>query len=143
MTVANRPPARTDAGGLLSPTLSLPPRSKTPKRGGRGGRTSAPSYDRNEMRVTLALRDGALCQGCGYEPPTPPGSLNPELEYLDIDHIKPRADKGSDNMRNLCLLCPPCNRRKSHIWTLAQLRESNRRHKKMINVRRLNKKLAG
>ena len=142
VTVANRPPARTDAGGLLSPTLSLPPRSETQKRGGKGGRTIAPSYDRNEIRVTLAMRDGALCQGCGYEPPTPPGSLNPELEYLDIDHIKPRADKGSDDVRNLCLLCPPCNRRKAHIWTLAQLRESNQRHKKMVNARRLKRKLA-
>lgn len=142
VTVANRPPKRADVPGLSPPTLSLPSRSKTQKRGGGSARTSAPSCDRNEMRVNLAMRDGALCQGCGYEPPTPPGSLNPELEYLEIDHIKPRADKGSDDMRNLCLLCPPCNRRKAHIWTLAQLRESNRRHKKMVNARRLNKKLA-
>ncbi|MCY4144907.1 MAG: DNA methyltransferase [Chloroflexi bacterium] len=133
-------PTRTDVRGLLPPTFSLPPAPKLKKRG-RRGQTAAPAYDRNEMRVHLALRDGPYCQGCGMTPPTMPGSLSPELEYLDIDHIKPRADAGGDNEKNLCLLCPPCNRRKAHIWTLAQLRQANQRTKKMLDRSKIKKEL--
>ena len=140
VTVAMSPPKRTDLRELLPPMLSLPPAIETRGRRKRK-KTNAPSYDRNEMRVRLALRDGPYCQGCGMLPPTMPGSLSPELEYLDIDHIVPRADAGSDFEKNLCLLCPPCNRRKAHIWTLAQLRQANQRTKKMLDRSQLKKEL--
>ncbi|MXX84741.1 MAG: hypothetical protein F4Y70_14970 [Chloroflexi bacterium] len=140
VTISHDAPRRTDVRGLLPPTFSLPPAPKSRRRG-RRKQSGAPTYDRNEMRVHLALRDGACCQGCGMTPPTMPGSLSPELEYLDIDHIKPRADAGGDNEKNLCLLCPPCNRRKAHIWTLAQLRQANQRTKKMLDKSKLKKSL--
>ena len=140
VTVCFSAPHRTDVRKLLPPTFSLPPVSE--KKGRRKKKKSnVPSYDRNEMRVHLALRDGHYCQGCGMLPPTMPGSLSPELEYLDIDHIVPRSDAGSDNENNLCLLCPPCNRRKAHIWTLAQLRQANQRTKKMLDSSKLKKEL--
>ncbi|MDE2750760.1 MAG: DNA methyltransferase [Chloroflexota bacterium] len=139
VTVSTVAPKRTDVKGLFPPTFSLPPTPKGKRRGRR--RTSAPSYDRNEMRVRLAIRDGHYCQGCGMLPPTMPGSLSPELDYLDIDHIVPRADAGSDHEKNLCLLCPPCNRRKANIWTLAQLRQANQRMKKMLDKSKLRKEL--
>lgn len=137
VTISTAAPPRTDVRYLFSPTLTLPSRKKTKGKKKNG----APGYDRNTMRVWLAMRDGHYCQGCGMLPPTMPGSLSPELEYLEIDHIKPRADAGGDNEKNLCLLCPPCNRRKSNIWTLGQLREANQRTNKMLDKSKLRKEL--
>jgi 5-methylcytosine-specific restriction endonuclease McrA len=34
------------------------------------------------------------------------------LDILEVDHIKPRALRGSDRPSNLQLLCPPCNKKK-------------------------------
>ena len=66
------------------------------------------------MREKLIIRDGQRCQGCGWEPEWP--------DYLQVDHNKPKALKGSDEMSNLALLCDPCNRKKSNKLTIAELR---------------------
>ena len=34
------------------------------------------------------------------------------LSDLEVDHIKPRAKRGTDNPANLQLLCPTCNKKK-------------------------------
>jgi 5-methylcytosine-specific restriction endonuclease McrA len=36
-----------------------------------------------------------------------------DLDILEVDHIIPRAKRGSDRPSNLQLLCPPCNKKKS------------------------------
>ena len=36
------------------------------------------------------------------------------LSDLEVDHIKPRSKRGTDNPANLQLLCPTCNRKKSN-----------------------------
>ena len=88
------------------------------------GGTGAPKkgYKPEDVRRYLAVREASgthidmnlACQGCGYTPP--------RLEYQDIDHIVPRAQGGKNNWDNLCLLCPPCNRRKAHKLTVDELR---------------------
>ena len=60
------------------------------------------------------LSNGMRCQGCGWEPPY--------LDYLQVDHKKPRSLGGVDEMDNFALLCDPCNRLKSNKLTLAELR---------------------
>lgn len=36
------------------------------------------------------------------------------LSDFQVDHIKPRSKRGTDNPANLQLLCPTCNRKKSN-----------------------------
>ena len=35
------------------------------------------------------------------------------LSDLQVDHIKPRSKRGTDNPANLQLLCPTCNKKKA------------------------------
>jgi 5-methylcytosine-specific restriction endonuclease McrA len=43
-----------------------------------------------------------MCQYCGSE-----------LDYWEVDHIKPIEDLGSDDLSNLAAACHGCNRAKS------------------------------
>ena len=48
--------------------------------------------------VSLLKRDGWSCAHCGAT-----------CAALQVDHIVPFSDGGSDTLRNLQWLCPPCN----------------------------------
>ena len=72
------------------------------------------------QHVTLITDIGAYCQGCGRD-----YGFDPRV--LEVDHIRPKADGGSDAYDNLTLLCPPCNREKRDRYTLSHLQVINRR----------------
>ncbi len=55
------------------------------------------------VREYILERDGFRCRSCGKAPP--------EVE-LQIDHIIPIAQGGSNDISNLQTLCKTCNRRK-------------------------------
>lgn len=61
------------------------------------------------MTITLAerfeilTRDGFTCQYCGRQAP--------ETE-LEVDHVQPRSQRGTDERRNLVTTCRDCNRGK-------------------------------
>jgi hypothetical protein len=55
-------------------------------------------------RFRILHRDTFVCRYCGAKP----GS-----EFLEVDHLIPRARGGSDNDINLVTACKTCNRRKS------------------------------
>lgn len=57
--------------------------------------------NRREIITKLIERDGACCSSCGQ-------LLNPD--NVDIDHIIPYAYGGTDELENLHLVCPQCNR---------------------------------
>ena len=95
-------PVRTDDGEPAAPELFLEP-SKPKER-----RISVP-----EAREALAKRDGMRCQGCGWEPEY--------LDFMHVDHKKPRKLKGKESLDNFALLCEPCNRKKSYKLTLREL----------------------
>ena len=63
---------------------------------------------------------GAYCQGCG-------ANYGFDPRVLEVDHIRPKADGGSDAYDNLTLLCPPCNRAKSDRLALTGLQMQNRK----------------
>jgi 5-methylcytosine-specific restriction endonuclease McrA len=46
---------------------------------------------------------GYRCKLCRREFP---------LDIMEVDHIRPRALRGTDRILNLQLLCPPCNKKK-------------------------------
>ena len=64
------------------------------------------------------------CAGCGR-------SLEPE--FMELDHINPRAQGGENWITNRILLCGPCNRRKSAALTIIGLQQENKRIGWMLN----------
>lgn len=100
------PPARTDEGET-APHLGPVFRKRKPA-----------TMRRSEMLGILTAQWGLRCWGCGFEPPT--------VEYLDLDHIFPDAEGGSNELDNRSPLCAPCNRRKSNTMTLTALRRINK-----------------
>lgn len=53
-----------------------------------------------EIHSILSKRDGEECQACGAK------------DHLEIDHDVPVSRGGTNDLRNLQLLCAPCNRSK-------------------------------
>lgn len=104
------PPRRTDQGETAVLELRTPI-----------GRVSK-RYPRPRTQHPKLLTDvGAYCQGCG-------NSYAFDPRVLEVDHIRPKADGGSDAYDNLTLLCPPCNREKRDWYTLSHLQERNRKN---------------
>ena len=72
-----------------------------------------------ERKHRLLDTKGSACQGCGRKFDDP--------RYLELDHNNPRADGGSNNISNRILLCTPCNRLKSNMYTLSGLIRENKK----------------
>ena len=62
--------------------------------------------------------NGVICGGCGRVL---------EREFMELDHITPKADRGENHIMNRILLCRPCNGRKRDNLTLSGLMRENRR----------------
>ena len=90
---------------LLTPTRNV--KKKHPK----------PRTQHNKLLLDI----GAYCQGCG-------NSYQFDSRVLEVDHIRPQSDGGSDAYENLTLLCPPCNREKNDRFTLSGLQDINRKN---------------
>ena len=77
---------------------------------------------REEMSRILAKaqgnKDGVICAGCGRVL---------EVEFMELDHITPKSDRGANHILNRILLCRPCNGRKRNYFTLAGLIRENKR----------------
>ena len=110
------PPVRTDDGETAAPFLRVKERVREPE----GQRMS-----RAEMYDFLLGQHGSRCRGCdrGFDDP----------RYLELDHNTPRADGGINHVSNRILLCGPCNRLKSNIYTLSGLQRENRKRGYMAN----------
>ena len=115
ITYTTTPPKRTDSGEMA--TLAL----RTPT-GREGQRYPAPRTQHGRLLVDI----GALCQGCGAD-----YGFDPRV--LEVDHINPRSQGGTDAYDNLTLLCPPCNKEKRDRLTLIGLQGENRKNGYMRN----------
>ena len=106
----NELPKRTDSGETAAPYLRVRVTIKEPK----------DEYRTREAKVDHLIKQfGLVCQGCGRE--------FDDKAYLQLDHMLPRADGGPNHISNRCLLCPPCNIRKSNKLTLSGLRAENKK----------------
>lgn len=85
-------------------------------------------YSNTEKRKILLEQYGSVCQGCGNRL---------HERYLELDHKLPRADGGSNLLRNRILLCGPCNKLKRHLYTISWLRKENKKLGYMINEKAL------
>ena len=109
---SNTPPARTDDTGEAAPRLKL----KTQ-------RPTEPWHrlTHSQMRSILAeaqsIGELVICAACGR-------SL--ELDFMELDHITPKSDRGVNWITNRILLCGPCNRRKSNSLTFSGLIQLNK-----------------
>lgn len=61
----------------------------------------------HRLYAPIAARARHICEYCRA-----PEALAPE--EFQVEHIYPRARGGQDDLSNLALSCPRCNRRKSH-----------------------------
>ena len=103
-------PERTDDEDTAAAFLQVKLKVKEP-----AGR----KMSRAEMYEVLLSHNGTKCQGCDRTFDDP--------RYLELDHNTPRADGGWNHISNRILLCSPCNRAKSHIYTLSGLRRLTKR----------------
>ena len=103
-------PTRTDDGLPAAPALKLQWSQAEPP---------GPRMSRTQMYEALLANQGAKCQGCDR--------VFDDPRYLELDHNIPRSDGGLNHISNRILLCGPCNRLKSNIYTLSGLRRENQK----------------
>ncbi len=108
------PPQRTDGGEPAALVLRTP--------AGRAQRHPAPRTQHGRLLADI----GVFCQGCGAD-------YNFDPRVLEVDHINPRSQGGTDAYDNLTLLCPPCNKEKRDRYTLIGLQQHNRANGWMRN----------
>ena len=109
-------PVRTDDGEEAVPFLLTKKRVVEPK----------DEFSNNaEKREFLLEQNGSKCQGCDRKFNDP--------RYLELDHNRPRSDGGWNHIDNRILLCGPCNKLKSNIYTLSGLRRQNKKLGYMAN----------
>ena len=113
-------PERTDGGEPATLTLRTPT-----------GRTASRGLPAPRTQLGKLLTDiGPFCQGCGAD-----YTFDPRV--LEVDHINPRSQGGTDAYENLTLLCPPCNKEKRDRYTLIGLQDANRKGGYMKNENNL------
>ena len=105
------PPVRTDDDEIPVPNLTL--RIRRPKE---PWERLTNRQIRSILEQAQRVSDLVSCAGCGR-------AL--ESEFMELDHITPKAENGADHLINRILLCGPCNGRKSNQLTMAGLRRQN------------------
>ena len=103
-------PKRTDGGDVDVPYLKAKDKIKPQE--------VSDGLSNAERKEKLIDAKGIVCQGCGRKFDDP--------RYLELDHNMPRSDGGPNNLSNRILLCSPCNRLKSHTFTLSGLIKQNK-----------------
>ena len=82
-------------------------RSNWTHRVDRSGSTTSRGYGYKwrKLREQVLIRDGYLCVMCAAN--------NRHVQASDVDHIKRKADGGTDGLDNLQSLCKRCHRAKT------------------------------
>ena len=115
LTYSTEPPVRTDDNIETTPYLQV--QERVMEYGG------GKKWSRKEMYEILLTQHGMKCQGCDR--------VFDDSRYLELDHNTPRADGGINHISNRILLCSPCNRAKSNVFTLSGLRRHNKKNRWM------------
>lgn len=111
----NELPERTDDGVEAVPFLRTKLKVDEPK---------GQKMTRAEMYEYLLSQYGWKCQGCNREFDDP--------RYLELDHNTPRSNGGLNHISNRILLCGPCNKLKSNVYTLTGLQRQNKKEGYMV-----------
>ena len=111
--IETRLPVRSDDNEVAAPTLRL-----------KIQRPVEPWQKLTHKQMTRVLAaaqgtaGGVICAGCGRVL---------EQEFMQLDHITPKSDRGANHILNRVLLCGPCNRRKRDNLTLRGLLRENKK----------------
>lgn len=97
-------PKRTDGGETALDPVSDKKSKPKPK--------PLTKKQKDEIKPELYERQSGLCRGCG---------AHLQIQHFDIDHIKPQSRGGTNNRKNLQLLCGNCNSIKSATKTMEDL----------------------
>ena len=107
------PPVRSDENEMAAPSLRL--KIQRPV-------AAWERITRQGMMNILAAAQGSsggvICAGCGRVL---------EREFMQLDHISPKSDRGANHILNRILLCGPCNGRKGNTLTLSGLLKENKK----------------
>ena len=106
-------PTRSDDNEIAAPTLKL--RIRRPVE---PWQKISHSGMMNVLAAAQGSGDGVICGGCGRVL---------EREFMQLDHITPKSDRGTNDILNRILLCGPCNRRKRDNLTLRGLLRENKK----------------
>ena len=119
---ATEPPERTDDGEEAVPYLRLKVQ-RAPEPWERLSRARIFEY----LAEAQAGNGGVICGGCGVVLAS---------RYMELDHIRPRSDGGSNDITNRLLLCGPCNGLKRDDLTMRGLRNELRKRGWMVDEAR-------
>ena len=110
---STEPPVRSDENEMAAPSLRL--KIQRPV-------AAWERITRQGMMNILAAAQGSsggvICAGCGRVL---------EREFMQLDHISPKSDRGANHILNRILLCGPCNGRKGNTLTLSGLLKENKK----------------
>ena len=104
------PPERTDDEDEAVPVLPTINRRREPLQPWQ--RLSRQQIINHLIEAQCRTKGLVACAGCGREMESP---------FMELDHITPRADRGSNDISNRILLCRPCNGKKSDGLTMRGL----------------------
>ena len=113
--VETEPPQRTDDNEIAAPTFKL--RIQRPVE---PWQKISHSSMMNVLAAAQGSGGGVICGGCGRVL---------EREFMQLDHITPKSDRGANDILNRILLCGPCNRRKRDNLTLRGLLRENKKRR--------------
>ena len=116
VTYSREIPERTDDGNEAVPFLATVTRKR--KLLYRWERLSRHEIMEHLLEAQRVREELVGCAGCGREL---------EAEFMELDHIRPRAAGGPNDITNRILLCRPCNGRKRAQLTLRGLVDENRK----------------
>ena len=86
-----------------------------------------------DQRLRILERDGYTCQVCGLGAGDPDPANPARKVRLQVDHIVPRSEGGSNEDDNLRALCNVCNEGRSNLVTPAKSQTINA----LAHVRRM------
>ena len=112
-----KPPTRTDDNAMAAPSFRL-----KIQRPIEAWEKIAHKGMVHILMQAQGTEGGVICGGCGRVL---------EKEFMELDHITPKSDRGANHILNRILLCRPCNRRKRDNLTLRGLLRANKKAKWM------------
>ena len=108
------PPERTDDDEIAAPILKL--KITRPKE----------DWERLSHRQIVKVLESVQGNGIGHITCGGCGRVL-EREFMELDHILPKADGGRNDITNRILLCRPCNGKKRSDLTLSGLVRANKK----------------